>query len=92
MPKFQVEIELSEQEQKSLLENSIERVINTSARVSLCVAQGGKITAEVREDAGINWQDWEDLKWLVVKLFDRSRNAVQIEHFRRADEAKQKGL
>src|SRR5262245_17294279 len=58
-------LELSEAEERLLLENSVERVINTSMRI---------VEKSRDEDAAVNYEDWEALKWLVVKLFNAARD------------------
>jgi hypothetical protein len=62
-------IDLSKVEEELLLNNSIERVINTSMR--LVEDYAGK-----DEDQWINLEDWKALKHLTVKLFNDARNEV----------------
>jgi hypothetical protein len=52
-------------ERRLLLENSVERVINTSMGLALISRH---------EDAQVNFEDWTALKTLVVKLFNDARN------------------
>lgn len=55
-------------EDRLLLENSIERVINTSTKL---IEHHVPIS---NEDMEMNLLDWSDLKSLVVKLWDNARN------------------
>lgn len=56
---------LTEREENLLLNNSIERVINTSKRIALMSKD---------EDAEVNFDDWEFLKGLTEKLWALARN------------------
>jgi hypothetical protein len=64
--------ELTECDKRTILENSIERVINNSMRLVIKLSKRD-------EDASINYDDWGSLKELVCKLWDRERNAIFIE-------------
>lgn len=67
--KITVTLDLSEVEQKALLQNSIERVINNSKRRAL--------ESESSDDrAQINYDDWENLGPLTNKLWWATRDAV----------------
>jgi hypothetical protein len=57
-----------------LSNNSIERVINTTKRLAEAIASRQPITRELREDADINLLDWEELKPIVVALWNEARN------------------
>jgi hypothetical protein len=59
--------DLTEREKRHILENSIERVINTSMRI---------VKKSTDEDVFVNLDDWKALKQLVVKLWDRERNQI----------------
>lgn len=52
-----------------LLQNSIERVINTSMRI---------LERSNHPDASMNLEDWIELKELVVKLWNEERNRAFI--------------
>jgi hypothetical protein len=49
------------------MENSIERVINTSI---------GQVINLDNEDANINFNDWHHLKWPVVSVWNNLRDAI----------------
>jgi accessory colonization factor AcfC len=63
--------ELTKREEDQLLQNSIERVINNSMDRAYKHYDDPK-----DEDASINYDDWEELKPLVNKLWDKARNEV----------------
>ena len=67
---------LSSTEERILLDNSIERVINTSMRI---------VEYSKHEDAYINYDDWDNCKELVVKLWDKARNEVFLAGQRKAN-------
>lgn len=58
-------MDLDKNERRLLLDNSIERVINTSIQI---------IERSRHEDADMNLEDWKALKWLTVKLWNDARN------------------
>jgi hypothetical protein len=58
-------MELSKAERRLLLDNSVERVINTSM---------GLVYISNHEDAQMNYEDWAALKTLTVKLWNDARN------------------
>jgi hypothetical protein len=60
---------LDKHERKLLLDNSVERVINTSIKI---------IEQTNHEDAGMNLDDWYTLKLLTVKLWNNARNEAFI--------------
>lgn len=62
-------IELTPREEELLLNNSVERVINTSVRLV-------EKYAKRDEDQWLNLEDWKELKYLVVNLFNDARNEV----------------
>lgn len=64
--------EFTYEEEQKLLQNSIERVINTSVGI----IEG--IPVKEVESAGINLEDWRDLKWLTVKLWNAARDRVFV--------------
>jgi len=59
---------LSKVDEIHILDNSIERVINNTIR---CLEK-----ARQTEDVSIALQDWNDLKWIVVNLWNGARNEV----------------
>jgi hypothetical protein len=62
-------MELDKAERRLLLDNSIERVINTSMKI---------VERSRHEDASMNYDDWEALKSLTVKLWNNARNDAFI--------------
>jgi hypothetical protein len=64
-----IELELTTREENQLLQNSIERVINTSMDIA------NKFYSE-HPDAPVNHEDWEELKVLTNKLWNSARNEV----------------
>ena len=58
-------MDLSKQERRLLLDNSVERVINTSM---------GILRISTHENAQMNFEDWAALKALTVKLWNDARN------------------
>jgi hypothetical protein len=69
---------LSASERKILLENSLERVINTAAKVAL---------HSTHEDAGMSHDDLLHVKELATKLWNEARNAAFIQAQRDAERA-----
>jgi accessory colonization factor AcfC len=63
--------ELTKREEDAILQNSVERVINNSMDRALKNYNNPK-----DEDAGINYEDWEELKPIVTKLWNKARNEV----------------
>jgi hypothetical protein len=61
----EVVMELSPAERRLLLDNSVERVINTSM---------GLARISTHENAQMNFEDWVELKALTVKLWNDARN------------------
>jgi hypothetical protein len=60
---------------RHVLQNSIERVINTTLKVLEHVnAHLDEYTDEIAEAADVNLQDWEELKATVVAIFNEERN------------------
>ena len=57
-----------------LLENSVERVINTSIRL---IKKVPLTTAADHEDVSVNLEDWEELKPIVVALWNEARNRAR---------------
>jgi len=64
MPRFKTKLEA---EEFHICDNSIERVINTSMSI---------LHKSKHEDAGMNLDDWENLKWIVVRLWNEERNRI----------------
>jgi hypothetical protein len=58
-------MDLDKHERRLLLDNSVERVINTSM---------GLVRVSKHEDAQMNYEDWVELKALTVKLWNEARN------------------
>ena len=70
MPKPQAaSSEFTYAEEQLLLQNSIERVINTSIEIA---------ENSTHEDSSISLEDWDDLKWLTVKLWNAARERVFV--------------
>lgn len=72
-----------ERRDRHLLENSIERVINTTIKI----LEGYDLTdasEEEGENVFMNLEDWNALKWTVVHVWNEARN----EAFKRAQEEK----
>jgi len=59
--------EFTYEEEQQLLQNAIERVINTSIRI---------LKKSTDEDADMNLEDWDELKWLTTKLWNMARGRV----------------
>ncbi len=72
MPK----LELSEDEKRVLLENSIERVINTARTVAL---------HSTHEDAGMSYDDMGFVKPVMDKLWNWARNEAFIQNAKHPD-------
>ena len=66
---------LTATEKRMIMENSIERVINTSIDLADHVKTYYK-QEHIREAADTNYQDWNELKWLTRKLWERERNSI----------------
>lgn len=83
--------ELDVRAQNKILQNSIERVINTAIRNAQLIASKPQVFTEAeRELADVNEQDWEDLKQVVCNLWDRERDAIFRERLA-AEQAKKGG-
>lgn len=67
-------LELTYKEENLILQNSVERVINTS--VELVDSIDAKEDDALNDRVETNLGDWEELKWLVVKLWNDARNEV----------------
>jgi hypothetical protein len=66
--------ELTEREKVAIRTISIERMINTTIRLVERLRRSSN--SAIAEDACINWQDWREQKALLVKLWDREREAI----------------
>lgn len=69
----------SKAEEIALLDNSIERVINTSIRVASVLE--AHIEHPLSEDGSINRQDWEELKPLVRKLWNHAAETIREQRY-----------
>jgi hypothetical protein len=78
--------DLTEKEKKLILQNSIERVINTSIRTANRFREKTKDVDEV-EEADINIENWLELKYLVVRLWERERQTI-FKELRKKEEIK----
>ncbi len=58
-----------------VLQNSVERVINTTLKV---LAEGHWRTSALREDADTASQDWKELKSAVTRVWNEERNRIFI--------------
>jgi hypothetical protein len=67
-------IEYTKAEKLQLLDNSIERVINTSMELAQRAERSRN--EHLSELGSTNRQDWEELKELVVKIWNDQRNEV----------------
>lgn len=69
-----IELKLTEREIRQLLENSIERMINTTINVCHTINAKGATTKNEQERlleyADTNGQDWIELKSLVCKIWN----------------------
>lgn len=81
--KLTIEIELKESEANQILLNSIERVLNTASEVGGLGERFFKRDRD-RELASTSWQDCDDLKPVVVKIWNVVSNAVFLERHRRS--------
>lgn len=73
--KITMTFELSEREARAFLENSVERVINSSIECADVCARHAK-NDRLQELGGINAEDWEGLKPQTVRLWNRAQDAV----------------
>ena len=69
-------VKLDEGDEKRILDNSIERVINASIQVAQAAETNRIHGYGIEELASTNWQDWEDLKPLTVKIWNSLRNSI----------------
>lgn len=72
--------ELTEREKISILQCSVERMINTSLELARYAEAGVRLDAEseehMRELGSTSRQDWEDYKEIVLKLWAREQNSI----------------
>lgn len=80
--KLTIEIELEESEANQIRQNSIERVLNTASEVGGLGERFFKRDQD-RQLASTSWQDCDDLKPVVVKIWGAVSNAVFLERYRR---------
>lgn len=69
--------EYNKQEEDLILQNSIERVINSTKQI-LERVPNKELPEGLQELMDTNYQDWEELKELTVKLWDDKRNQIFI--------------
>jgi hypothetical protein len=72
--KFKIEVELSEADQRRVMENSIARVLNNAIFVGKQVETSED--EELAERASILWQDCEELISLTRNLWEAVRDAI----------------
>ena len=89
--KLTVTIDLTKLEEAQLGQNSIERVLNNAIFVGGEVDEAGEVTVpeDMAERASILWQDCEELKPLVCKIWAALQNA-RFEQLVAADKAEGK--
>jgi hypothetical protein len=63
--------------EKQICMNSIERVINTTIRI---------LERSAHEDAGMNLDDWLDLKQVTVKIWNEERNRIFIRNMEKKND------
>jgi hypothetical protein len=89
--KIKIEIEVTDAEQKALLQNSIERVLNNAIDVGSAVEQkGARVSQDIRDRASTLWQDCEELKPIVSKVWWAAANEVRVEAYKAEAKAKEK--
>jgi hypothetical protein len=82
------DFKLSPREQKYILQNSIERVINSSMELVHHCKYCTKAEEHLHELSQINWGDWVELKELTVKLWNYHRDEIFKQQLRTEQEAK----
>lgn len=66
---------MNKQDELRILQNSIERTINTT----LQILEQLKAKGHLSELISINHEDWMELKWIVVELWNEKRNKIFTE-------------
>jgi hypothetical protein len=66
---------MDKQDELKILQNSIERTINTTIQILEQVHAKGHLN----ELISINLQDWRELKWPVVEVWNEKRNKIFTE-------------
>lgn len=74
---------LTEEDKKFLLQNSVERVINTTIDLL------GQMPEDRRGLRSTNEQDWFDIKPVVVKIFNNARDEVFVEATKKTQQDKE---
>jgi len=72
-------LELSDADKRNLSTCSVERMINTSIRIAQ-VAEESK-NEKLSELGSTSWQDWDELKPLVLKLWNYHAELHRVEAF-----------
>jgi hypothetical protein len=70
---------LTPKEVNDITENSMERVMNTAIEVggwAESAARNPEVNSRMSELGSTSWQDCEDLKWTVNKLWNQTRDAI----------------
>jgi hypothetical protein len=68
---------LTKQEERYIATNSVERMINTAIRLGEFCQNNPKLVGEEMSELGsINWQDFQDLKEVMCKLWNERRNDI----------------
>lgn len=75
---FTLTMTLSKEEYTKVLQNSIERVMNTAIELG-GAAENGETNEHLKELGSTSWQDCEELKSTNTKLWNEVRNAIFIE-------------
>lgn len=76
MPKFTITVELDDADQLYLLQNAIERGINNAIWVGRRVEK--KTAGDMSERASTLWQDFEEVKPLLCKIWGATQEAVRV--------------
>jgi hypothetical protein len=71
--------ELDKKAEDAILQNSIERVINTTTNQLVRRSQNKGPGKADWEDLEVNIDDWAALKYIVCLLWDRERNRIFME-------------
>ena len=70
-----IRLTAQQREERAISENSIERVINTTIQL----LEGVRDREHREELRGINMLDWDELKPIVVRLWNEERNRIFLE-------------
>jgi hypothetical protein len=63
---------MDKRDEDLILQNSIERTINTTLQILEHIRSKGHLS----ELISINQQDWMELKWVTVELWNEKRNQI----------------